>query len=133
MTTRKQRKKRAKEQRHDYVWEDSEGNVVDHPEVDENGDSGKQKEKEKPASQGLFGGGGRKVQPPSWQRSTKRGLIFGPIFFLIVLLLSGGNLSITGALLNAILLLAVFIPFSYVLDKLVYRQFQKRQAKSGEK
>lgn len=128
MATRKQRKRREKEQRHEYVWEDAEGNVVDPDEPQKNGDSPAQKSQ----SSAKKPRGGRTVQPPSWQRSTKRGLIFGPIFFLIVLLLNGGNLSITGALLNAILLLAVFIPFSYVLDKLVYRQYQKRQARSGE-
>jgi hypothetical protein len=129
MATRKQRKRREKEQRHEYVWEDSEGNVVDPDEAPRNGDGRKEKEKEKEKPASRLQRGGRTIQPPSWQRSTKRGLIFGPIFFLIVLLLSGGNLSITGAMLNAILLLAVFIPFSYVLDKLVYRQYQKRQAK----
>ena len=33
MATRKQRKRRAKEQRHEYVWEDEQGNELDPEDV----------------------------------------------------------------------------------------------------
>ena len=33
MPTRKQRRRRAKEHRHEYVWEDEEGNEIEAPDV----------------------------------------------------------------------------------------------------
>jgi hypothetical protein len=129
MATRKQRKRREKEQRHEYVWQDAEGNVIEPDEARKSDGGGSNGAGRKQTSSSQRGGGGRVVQPPSWHRTFKRALIFAPIFLIIVLLLNGGNLSLTGAILNAILLVAVFVPFSYLMDKIVYRQYQKRQAK----
>ena len=70
------------------------------------------------------------VQPPSWNKVIKRGAIFAPIFFATVLLLGDGKVSYAGALVQAALLLAVFIPFSYFMDRVVWRQQQKRLNKS---
>jgi hypothetical protein len=125
MASRKQRKRREKEQRHEYVWQDAEGNIVE-PEVPK--DSAKSSNgavrKQSSSSQGR---GGRVVQPPSWNRTFKRALIFAPVFLIVILLLNGNRLSLAGTILNAVLLVAVFVPFSYMVDKLVYRQYQKRQ------
>jgi hypothetical protein len=52
---------------------------------------------------------------------------------VIVLLLGGGKVSIVAAILNAVLLLALFIPLSYVMDSFVYRTYQKRLAKGGSR
>jgi hypothetical protein len=124
VATRKQRRRREKEQRHEYVWEDSEGNVLDPTEVR----AGSNGAPSKPA-RGGGGGGGRQLQPPSWRRTIKRGLIFAPIFLGVVLLLNGEQ-GLGFAVVNTLFLLAVFVPFSYVIDKVMWRSFQKRAARA---
>jgi hypothetical protein len=61
----------------------------------------------------------------------KRGHIFAPIFFATVLLLGGGKITLAGAFVQTFLLLLVFIPFSYVMDRFVYRSTLKRMAKQS--
>jgi len=116
MATKKQRRRRAKEHRHDYVWVDDEGNEIDAP--DETAG--------KSATQARSGG--RNPQAPSWQRTLKRGAIFAPIMFATVLLLSPG-LPLTQKIANTLLIVGIFVPFSYYLDRLFYRSAQRRAAR----
>ena len=122
MPTRKQRRRREKELRHDYdlVWEDAEGNELDPDEVPSNGSA-------KPAVRPLQRSG-RQPQPPSWRRTLKRGLIFAPIMFGTVLLLSR-NLSTAQQVTQTVLIVAIFIPFSYLLDGLFWRSKKRRAAR----
>ena len=134
MATRKQRRRREKEQRHEYVWEDAEGNEIDPAEgrTRSNG-SVEKSSKSSTSSRGRSDSGrgaGRQVQPPSWGRTFKRALIFAPIFLVTVMLLNRG-LTILGAALNTAFLLAVFVPFSYLIDRVMYRTFQKRQERAS--
>ena len=135
MTTQKQRKRRAKENRHDYdlVYMDEDG--VEQPvERDDGprkppgrlgrGTAVSKSQKTQPADKG--GRRGRVVQPPSWRKVLKRGAIFAPIFFATVLLLGGKKMTLQGAFVQTSLLLAVFVPFSYFMDRVVWRQQQKR-------
>lgn len=138
MATQKQRKRRAKEKRHDYelVYVDEDG--VERPVEREEpprkpvGRGSKATvSKTQRSSAGKGGGrGGRTVQPPSWRKVIKRGAIFAPIFFATVLLLGGGKMTYAAALVQSVLLLAVFIPFSYFMDRVVWRQQQKRLNRS---
>ena len=73
----------------------------------------------------------REVQPPSWNKVLKRGAIFAPIFFATVMLLGGNKMTIQSAIVQTFLLIGVFIPFSYFMDRLVWRQYQKRLARDG--
>jgi cation transport ATPase len=120
MATRKQRKRREKELRHEYVWVDDDGN-----EVEAEGDPARSAgtgSKSKPAR------GGRTVHPPSWRKSFKRGAIFAPIMLVTVMLLSK-NLTLSQQVTQALFIVVVFIPFSYFLDRMFYRSFQKRSMK----
>jgi hypothetical protein len=130
VASRKQRRRRQKERRHEYeyVYVDESGEEV---EVDEAADDeqpparakAKEKEKEKPKPAPYRAG--REVPPPSWRRVGRRGLIFAPFMFLTLLLLDRGQAY--GVLaINTIVLLAFFLPFSYVLDTLMYRVYMKR-------
>jgi hypothetical protein len=49
------------------------------------------------------------------------------------MLLGGSRLSFAGAVTQTLFLLAIFIPFSYFMDRLVWRSQEKRiaKAKSG--
>lgn len=128
MATEKQRRRRAKEKRHAYdlVEIDAEGNetVVSASEVRPPAAPAK---KAKGASAPPAGRGRRGApQPPSWNRVLKRGAMFSPAFFGIVYVLGGSKITVAGALINALFLAAVFIPFSYFLDGLMWRQYVKR-------
>jgi hypothetical protein len=135
MATQKQRRRRAKEKRHDYdlVYVDEDGveqpverddaprkppsrlargTAVTKTQKTSSGDKGRRR--------------GRVVQPPSWRKVLKRGAIFAPIFFATVMLLGGGKISIASAIVQSALLIGVFVPFSYFMDRVVWRQQQKR-------
>ncbi len=130
MPSRKQRRRREKERRHEWeeVWVDDEGNEVEPPpEADLQSRNGKRTTsapaKKQPA-------GRRVVQPPSWTRAGKRALIFAPLMFLTVSFLSS-ELTITQRALNTLFLLAFFLPFSYGMDALMYRMYMRRSGQSG--
>jgi hypothetical protein len=133
MATQKQRRKRAKEKRHAYdlVEIDAEGNetVLSAGELKDEAQS-------KPATRaaarnGSKGRSGRGTpQPPNWTRVLKRGALFAPIFLATVMLLGRGKLTFAGAIVQTIFLLAIFIPFSYFMDRLVWRSHEKRLQKA---
>jgi hypothetical protein len=133
MPTRKQRRRRAKEKRHDYeiVYVDSEGNELEPDEIEQQATPKERRnggaKAHQPASRSTRRG---QVQPPSWNRVLKRGLIFGPIFLATVLLIGRSRgLTFAGAVLQALLLLVVFVPFSYLLDSMMWRAYQRRQGR----
>ncbi|HEY1316166.1 MAG TPA: hypothetical protein VGF10_03015 [Gaiella sp.] len=134
MANQKQRRRRAKEKRHAYdlVEIDGEGNetVLTSNELKQDAPPREQtrgKLRQKVPAKGGRGG----PQPPTWPRVLKRGGIFAPIFLATVLLLGGGRLTFAGAVVQTVFLLAVFIPFSYFMDRLVWRSHQKRLAKNA--
>lgn len=126
MPSRRQRKRRQKDRRHawEYVYVDDEGNEVEAPDeelaLSRNGKRAPQQLPRKGKASGM-----REVQPPSWRRVGKRGLIFAPLMFLTVTFLSG-ELTIAQRLVNTAFLLAFFLPFSYAMDALMYRMYRKR-------
>ncbi len=119
MATKKQRRRREKEHRHEYVWVDDEGNEVDAP------DEAPEK-RESRAS-----GSRRDPQEPSWQRSFRRGAIFAPIMFGTVFLLSP-NLSLTTKVTQTLLIVTIFIPFSYFLDRFFFQSAKRRAARRDQ-
>lgn len=123
MPSRKQRRRRAKEFRHEYVWEDAEGNELDADDVPaRKADSQAQRP---PKSSG------REPQPPSWRRTLKRGLVFAPIMFVTVMLLSN-DLTIAEQITQTAFIVGIFVPFSYLLDGVLWRSYKKRAARRVE-
>ena len=133
MATQKQRRKRAKEKRHAYdlVEIDAEGNetVLSAADLKADAPAKTSSTKSQATSEKPRVGRGA-VQPPSWRRVMKRAAIFAPIFFATVWLLAGDSLEWQGAVLQTIFLVAVFVPFSYFMDRLVWRSHEKRAAKA---
>jgi hypothetical protein len=123
MPTRKQRRRRAKEQRHEYVWEDADGNELDDPDVSS--------VKQDPRSRSAPTRAGREPQAPSWRRSLKRGGIFAPIMLATVMLLSKSQ-TLTQQITQTTLIVAIFIPFSFFLDGVFYRSYKKRLARNEQ-
>ena len=121
MPSRKQRRRRAKERRHEYeyVYVDEEGREVEVETEDE----------EAPARKGKRAAQAtrprRTIEPPSWQRVGRRALIFAPLMFITIRLLERGE-PIVASAFRTIFLLLIFLPFSYVMDAVLYRSYQRR-------
>jgi hypothetical protein len=132
MATQKQRRKRAKEKRHAYdlVEIDAEGNetVLSASELKTEAPAKPPAKRDSGKRTTRSGRGG--PQPPTWGRVLKRGAIFAPIFFATVWLLGGDRIQLQGAILQTVFLIVVFIPFSYFMDRLVWRSHEKRLARS---
>jgi hypothetical protein len=124
MPTRKQRRRRQKGRRHEYeyVYVDDEGNELDVSEEEthaERSASRNGKARARPASASV------RVQPPSWRRVGKRGLIFAPLMFVTVMLLDN-QLELWQVAVQTLWLMAIFLPFSYFLDSFMYRRYLRR-------
>ena len=134
MPTRKQRRRRQKERRHDYeyVYVDDEGHEVA---VEEAGpestprrreartDNGKGKASKARSSRQI-----RKVDPPSWSRVMRRALIFAPLIFFALQILNH-TYTAAGRLALTAVYTAFFIPFMYLMDRAMYRNYQRRVGK----
>src|SRR3954453_22363789 len=137
MPTRKQRKRRAKDKRHEYeyVYVDDEGHEVD-VEDDVPAKSAPAKAGVRPSAKSAKPAGkgaarkqqpaGREVKPPSWDRVMRRGLIFAPIMLVVVYLLKPDSATPASIVVQVLVLLLFFLPFSYVMDSVMYRQYRKR-------
>jgi hypothetical protein len=133
MATQKQRRKRAKEKRHAYdlVEIDAEGNETVLSAGEVKSEASPKAPTKTAARNGTKGRSTRGTpQPPNWSRVLKRGALFAPIFLATVMLLGRGKLTLAGAIVQTIFLLAIFIPFSYFMDRLVWRSQEKRLAKT---
>jgi hypothetical protein len=127
MASRKQRRRREKERRHEYeyVYVDDEGREV----AVEEAEPAKSNGKARPA-QSVRTVRGRKIDPPSWRRTLRRAAIFAPLMFVIVYFLRAKDATTASVLLQVIMLLAFFIPFSYFMDSFMFRLAQKRAAQA---
>jgi hypothetical protein len=133
MPTKKQRRRNQKARRHEYeyVYLDDEGNEVPVDPAELRAEKNDHHESKPRKSNGVKttgAGGRRKVEPPSWRRSARRALLFGPILVVAMMLLNR-NLPLAQQILPAVFLIAFFIPFSYFTDSLAYRMLQKRLAR----
>ena len=124
MPSRKQRRRRQKLQRHEYeyVLETQDGEEVS---VERLRDAESERPQRK-TEQGLVDRRVRPVQKPTLQRVFRRAAIFAPVLLLFVYLTSGDRLTPAGIVLNAVILVAFFIPFSYLVDTMVYRMVVRR-------
>jgi hypothetical protein len=125
--TRKQRRRRAKDRRHEYefVYVDEEGQEV---EVDEPAEERKKKTDGRPPPRTRAG---RVVEPASWSRVGRRALIFSPLMFITIRLLEK-NEPLSASIFRTVVLLALFLPFSYVMDAMLYRSHLRRTAASRD-
>jgi hypothetical protein len=129
MPTRKQRRRRAKSHRHEYeiVYLDDEGNEVEvEPEeapVRRERERDRKRDDARKGAKGQQNARGRTLQPPTWHRSFRRSLIMAPFFFIFLYVLQR---DVASAAIVSGFYAAVFVPFSYGIDKLTYRTQLKR-------
>jgi hypothetical protein len=128
MPSRKVRRRREKLQRHEYeyVIETDEGEEV----VVERPPGEREKEgKAAPSARTPRDRRGREIPKPSMRRVFRRTAIFAPLILVVVWITSPGEPAAT-KVSTAVILLAFFIPFSYMVDVMVYRVFQRRQQRT---
>ncbi len=145
MPTRKQRRREAKQKRHEYefVYVDAEGNELDEApeELEESTSSRDERRNGKAAaarptkSKAAPRGGSRARRtppPPSWERAGKRALMLGVVvFFLFGVMNSGARNRWVTAAIPAIIYTALFVPFTYAIDRFAYNRWQQRQQSGG--
>jgi hypothetical protein len=132
MPTKKQRRRQQKARRHEYeyVYVDEEGNevAVDVDELRGQKDGKKPEARARRTDQRRTNGRRsprRTIEPPSWRRSFRRALIFGPLL-IVAMMLFNRNVGLAQQIAPAIFLMAFFIPFSYFTDSIAYRMYRKR-------
>lgn len=143
MPSRKQRRRELKAKRHEYefVYVDADGRELDEapPELLEQeqkkGRTNGAKASRQPATSGSGKGQRRptRVPPqPSWNRAFKRAAMLGAVVFALFAL-SGGKSSnrYLAGLIPAAVYTALFIPFTYYIDRFAYRRYQAREAAGG--
>ncbi len=128
MPSRKQRRKREKLQRHEYEYvietEEGEEIPVESPRAVEAAGNGKAPKSKEPA--GPIDRKGKPVPKPSLRRVLRRTAIFAPLIAVFVYW-TAPDASVAALVFNVALLLAFFMPFSYVVDAFVYRMLLRRQ------
>ncbi|HVS84734.1 MAG TPA: hypothetical protein VHD91_03810 [Gaiellaceae bacterium] len=144
MPTRKQRRRAAKEKRHEYetVWVDSEGNELDAPPEETLASKDEPRNGKAPAAKAKSGGGQRAQRtmrtrvppPPSWNRAIKRAGLLGIVVFFLFYIAGGrGGNRVFSALGLAVVYTALFIPFTYVIDRFTHQRWQRKaDAASGK-
>ena len=118
MATRKQRKRRQKGRRHEYeyVYVDDEGNEVEGASEEVRADKRTNGQAAQPVTRR-----GRKIEPPSWQKVGKRALWIGPLMFLTLTVIAK-ELTLAQRLSQTLLMLGLFLPVSYLMDRTLYRR-----------
>ena len=129
MPSKKVRRRRAKLQRHEYEYvvetDDGEEVVVGRPAPDPKRDATKTAT---PRDRR-----GREIPKPTLARVLKRSAIFAPLILVVVFLTSGEGSTTAAKIYTAVMLLAFFIPFSYLVDVVVYRTLTRRQQRAEAK
>jgi len=127
MPSRKQRRRREKLQRHEYEYvietEEGEEIPVERP-VERTKPDGKA------SARPAVRRGGREIPKPSMARVFKRTAIFAPLI-LVVVFWTGGDSTTSSKIFTGVTLIAFFIPFSYMVDSVMYRVYSRRQGGAG--
>ena len=133
MPSRKQQRRRQKLKRHEYeeVYVDEQGRVLD-PEEAEELVAARPEKSARAAKAEPTRRGGRVIDPPSWRRTGRRGLLFFPLMLITVFLLAGDEVTTAGKVVQTIALMAFFLPFSYFMDTMLWRSAQRRLARTDE-
>ena len=132
MPTRKQRRRREKDFRHDVrVYEvDEEGNEVAIAELRTREDrpAGTAAKQKGSTAQKGSARGTKQVPPPSWERAFRRGGLMGGVMLLAFVFLfksAAIELRLAWGLFYAL----AFIPLTYWIDRTAHRSYLKRQAR----
>ena len=127
MPSKKQRRRQQKLKRHEWeeVYVDQDGRELDPDEAEQLIQPAKAaRGTAQPAERSR-----RVVEPPSWRRTLKRGALFFPLMLIVVFFLNSEDATTLQSVVSTMTLMAFFLPFSYFMDTIVWRSYQRRQAK----
>jgi hypothetical protein len=132
MPSRKQRRRRQKLKRHEYeyVVETDEGEVPLErlSDLDERHGPEQKRDGARRAEAELVDRRGQPIQKPSLRRVLRRALIFAPFLALFVYFIDERvREEPIAVVMNTVFLLALFIPFSFLVDMFVYRMLVRRR------
>jgi len=74
-------------------------------------------------------GAGRTPPVPSWNRAIKRGALLGLVVFALFAFTAKGSYAKVIPL--AVVYTALFIPFTYIIDRFAYNRYQQRQGNAA--
>lgn len=133
MATKKQQRRRQKLKRHEYeeVYVDDEGNVLPPEEAEELAAASTSRKAERAPKERATTRAGRALEPPSWRKTLRRGLLFFPLMLITVMLL-GRELTLVQQVFQTLVLMGFFLPFSYFMDSMMWRSYQRRAARTGD-
>jgi hypothetical protein len=114
------------------VYVDDEGNVLPPEEAEELGVVSSSRKAERTPKNQPTTRAGRALEPPSWRKTLRRGLLFAPLMLITVMLL-GRNLTLVQQVFQTLVLLCFFLPFSYFMDSMMWRSYQRRVSRTGQK
>ncbi len=129
MPSKKQRRRREKLKRHEWeeVYVDDEGNELDPEEAEAL--VGPANDRRAAPAKEPERGGRKPIEAPSWRRTFRRGALFFPLMLVTVFLLAGDGATTAQKITQTLVLMAFFLPFSYFMDSMVWRSFQRRVAR----
>ena|SRR6478736_5944890 len=132
MPSRKQRRRREKAFRHEYgfVTYDEEGNEVEVEAAEIRPQRAKPEQRAKATPTGKRGRPLRVPPVPSWRRSLRRGGIWGGLMFVVLVFFLPGTGSPASRVLIGLLYAAAFVPLTYWIDRLAYRNYLRRSGKT---
>ena len=131
MPTKKQRRRRAKEKRHEWEYveidpETGEERTVEPKALKPDKDGGARKAAAPARGRGRAA---RPVPPPSWNRTTRRALPFAALLVVAMLFIGGKDTPVAARILYGLLYGALLFPFMYWTDRMAYRMYLKRSGK----
>jgi len=137
MASRKQRRRRAKDRRHDYeyVYLDEEGKETEPPEEaaePSRGRDGKEGRNGAKGARAKSGAAIREVKPPAWGRSIRRAALFLPLFFIVFTLVNK-SMPVATRVLSSVAYSALFVPLTYMMDRMAYRTYLRRSGRRPAK
>ena len=113
------------------MYVDEEGNVLEADQAEELVGTTTARKADRPKDRPTTRSG-RALEPPSWRKTGRRGLLFFPLMLITVMLL-GRDLTLIQQVFQTVVLMCFFLPFSYFMDSMMWRSYERRVARSSEK
>ncbi|MGZ8695656.1 MAG: hypothetical protein ACXWYS_09480 [Gaiellaceae bacterium] len=134
MPSKKQQRRRQKLKRHEYeeVYVDETGRELEPDEAEELVGTALASKPAKAARPQPARRGARAIEPPSLRRTGRRALLFFPLMLVTVMLL-GQDLTLAQQIAQTAVLMAFFLPFSYFMDSMMWRSYQRRLTRAEDK
>src|SRR5919198_4115720 len=145
MPTRKQRRRRAKDQRHEweYVVYDDEGHEIEVDPAELRKEREQHRDGGRPARSAARNGKpstprdrkGRPLRPqkpPTWRRAATRAAIFAVALLVFTSFLNQKNTQWATRVAIAVAYGLVAIPFFYFMDRATYRRYMRMAGREDE-